>query len=126
MLDEISKAESNQNAHAPKEEDEGETKDDSKEESKPKKSKPAQHFKDADEAMDSFGKRLAEHQLALANGEPVDVEEKPKEVKKEKKAEIKKSEGNTDFDEDEMKAINKIKMGGEGEKTKSFKEYQME
>lgn len=76
--------------------------------------------------MDSFGKRLAEHQLALANGEPVDVEEKPKEVKKEKKAEIKKSEGNTDFDEDEMKAINKIKMGGEGENTKSFKEYQME
>lgn len=129
MLDEISKAESNQNAHAPKEDDEGETKEDSKEESKPKKPKPTEHFKDADEAMDSFGKRLAEHQLAMANGENIDVEEKPKEkeVKKEKKVETKKTEANADFDEDEMKAINKIKMGGEdGSKPKSFKEYQME
>ena len=61
MLDEITKAESNQGAQAPKEEDEGETKEDPKEVSKPKKVKPAEHFKDADEAMDSFGKRLAEH-----------------------------------------------------------------
>lgn len=74
--------------------------------------------------MDSFGKRLAEHQLELANGGPIE-EEKPKEVKKEKKVEVKKAEGNSDFDEDEMKAINKIKMGGE-DKPKSFKEYQME
>lgn len=64
--------------------------------------------------MDSFGKRLAEHQLAMANGESMDVKEKPKEVKKEKKVEtIKKVEGNADFDEDEMKAINKINMGME-------------
>lgn len=79
--------------------------------------------------MDSFGKRLAEHQLALANGGTVEEEnEKPKEVKKEqKKVEIKKTEANADFDEDEMKAINKINMGGEdGSKPKSFKEYQME
>jgi hypothetical protein len=75
--------------------------------------------------MDSFGKRLAEHQLALANGGPIEEEEKPKEVKKEKKVEKCLTEGNSDFDEDEMKAINKIKMGSE-DKPKSFKEYQME
>lgn len=39
MLDEISKAENNQGAQAPKEEDEGETKEDTTEVSKPKKPK---------------------------------------------------------------------------------------
>jgi hypothetical protein len=40
--------------------------------------------------MDSFGKRLAEHQLELNGGGPAE-EEKPKEVKKvEKKKETKK------------------------------------
>jgi hypothetical protein len=125
MLDEITKAESNQGAQAPKEEDDGETKEDPKEASKPSKPKQTEHFKDADEAMDSFGKRLAEHQLALANGGSTEEEEKPKEVKKEKKVETKKTESNSDFDEDEVKAINKIKMGDE-DKPKSFKEYQME
>jgi hypothetical protein len=73
--------------------------------------------------MDSFGKRLAEHQLELNGGGPAE-EEKPKEVKKvEKKKETKKVD-NQGFDEDEMKAINKISMNDE--KPKSFKEYQME
>jgi len=124
LLDEITKAESNQGAQAPKEEDDGETKEDPKEASKPRIAKKTEHFKDADEAMDSFGKRLAEHQLELANGGPTEEVEKPKEVKKEKKVETKKKE-DSDFDEDEIKAINKIKMGNE-DKPKSFKEYQME
>lgn len=71
--------------------------------------------------MDSFGKRLAEHQLELSGGGPAEEEPKP-EKKVEKKKETKKVD--SDFDEDEMKAINKISMGDE--KPKSFKEYQME
>jgi len=41
--------------------------------------------------------------------------------KKEAKKVAKKPEKNADFDDDELKAIDKIKMGDE--KPKSFKEY---
>ena len=118
MLDEISKAESNQGTKAPKD---GEEDVDDKKEEDQKKPKKEEHFKDADEALDSFGKRLAEHQLQMTGGASPDEEEKPKPKKKEAKKTEKKSEKNADFDDDELKAIDKIKMGDE--KPKSFKEY---
>jgi len=57
----------------------------------------------------------------MTSGASPDEEEKPKPKKKEAKKTEKKSEKNADFDDDELKAIDKIKMGDE--KPKSFKEY---